>query len=215
MKRRRFLGSVAGCAVTGLAGCTGILGDDGQPEESVEYELQSDRLVRSGPARTDAGLVLGFTYAIGDTAYRFEDEDGEETMLFPAKGWFLKTSVNWLWERSVPPDWRLDPEDFRLVVNGAYYEPLSGLPRGVPWGSVRGDPAAIPPHFTGGVIPGWEARQGRANFLFDAPADTTLTYYLEWTPPDPVDGSTEPVFLTASWGPYDRSEAASPGTSGE
>lgn len=215
MDRRGFLATVTATAATGLAGCARLRGgDDGQSADGVEYELQSDRIYRSGPVRTAAGLVLGFTYAIGDSGYRFEDDDGGETVLFPANGWFLKTSVNWLWEGSVPPDWRLDPAAFRLVVNGEYFEPLSELPRDVEWDAVLGAPADIPPHFAGGAVPGWGAAQGRVNFLFDTSADPSLTYYLEWTPSDPVEDSTEPVFLTSSWGPHVRGEAPEDVTTG-
>ena len=206
MQRRRFLAGASLVASAGLAGCTTRIGGTPGSEESVEYQLQSDRIYRGTPVRTAAGLVLTFTYAMGDTGYRFQAGAGTE-MLFPANGWFLKTSVDWLWEAEIPDEWQLDPSAFQLVVNGEHYDPMAELPRGLAWEAVSGEPAQIPPHFAGGVFPTASARQGRANFLFDVPADLSVTYYLRWMPQAPVDGSTDPVFLTSTWGPFDRSEA--------
>lgn len=203
MQRRRLLAGLGAAGTAGLAGCLGILQDD-SASDSAGFELVSDRIYRERPVRTESGLVLTFTYAVGDTAYRFDAGDGDEEMLFPTNGWFLKTTVNWVWERAIPKGWELDPTAFRLVVGGEHFEPLSGLPRDIEWDAVEGQPAAIRPHFAPSATPEWSARQGLVNFLFDAPADAERTYYLEWDPLAPVDGSSEPVFLTSTYGPFER-----------
>jgi hypothetical protein len=208
MNRRGLLSRAGTAATVGIAGCLGVFGDDEGEAGTVEFQLQSDRIYRERPVRTADGLVLTFTYAVADTAYRYDAGSGDERMLFPTNGWFLKTTVNWVWEGPIPDGWRLDPDSLRLVVGGEYFEPLSALPRDISWDAVQGPPASIRPQFADGALPDWTARQGLVNFLFDTRDDPGATYYLEWDPPAPVDGSTEPVFLTSTYGPFERGAAS-------
>lgn len=212
MRRRRFLTGLGVGASSGLAGCGGVVGEFGGGDDgSVAYELQSDRIYRSRPVRTDPGLVLSFTYAVGDTAYRFRDADGEETMLFPRNGWFLKTTVNWIWEEDIPADWSFDPASFQIVTDGQHFDPVTSLPHDLDWSAIEGRPVKIVPHFAAGPVPAWESRQGLVNYLFDTPADSSVPYYLRWTPTAPVAGSTEPVYLTSTYGPFERGESTDDG----
>jgi len=200
MRRRTLLASTA-TTLAALAGCVGS--PTRETEVSSSLLVPSDRVFRAESVTTADGLTLSMTYAVGRTELRFATDGGKTRVLRPDAGWFLTASVNWLWEASIPESFPLALSQFSMVVDGPPSPAVSALPDGLDWGRST-DPHSVVPTFDPAGVDTATARAGRMNLLFDVSRRPGAEYYLRWTPDVAVDGACSPVFLTSTYGPYDR-----------
>ncbi|SFR99940.1 hypothetical protein SAMN05216559_2284 [Halomicrobium zhouii] len=217
MRRRSALAAFASLGTAALAGCSldrEELHDDpptvqpstettertptatATPEASTPRpgDVPAERVV-DGEAVAENGVGVTADRWFALEALRYENGDGEHETVTSDRGWFVA------WEFTVANrgDSRVDalPDSvFELRVDGETSAHLHEFPGGVSFGALDqpdSEPQVRELAWYGGLDPG-EAVS--LQLVYEAPVRRDYRHYLAWDPESPVEGASEPVYLT-------------------
>lgn len=210
MRRRSLLTVVASLGAAPLAGCSGDRDPSSGATVTVERTTgttteitEASSTPRPGTVPTDRVVTGEATSAdsLGVTAdrwfglesVRYDDGDERRTATTD-RGWFVayEFTIHNLGESRTGA---LPDAEFKLRVDGETYEHIHEFPGGVPFDAV--DQPDVEPRIRElAWYDGLDAGESVSlQLVYEAPIRLDVRHYLAWHHGEPVEGSTDPVYL--------------------